>query len=252
MKIGHSGRASFRSASYRFACLSAVMLGLVLQGCVSRPVPLAETGERAYALMPPQGQDPNARVDYQIGALDVLTISVFQEKDLSLEEVPVDASGNIIFPLIGQIQVAGKSSAEVSKMIADRLGERFLVNPQVSVLIKTSVSQKVTVDGEVKEAGVYPLQGNTSLIQAVALAKGSTSIADLQQVVVFRTIGNTRYAAMFDLAAIQSGRAPDPQIRGDDIVIVGLSSKRAFMRDLLALAPTIATGFVAVSQIARN
>lgn len=252
MKIVHEGRASSRSATYRFACLSTALFGLVLQGCASRPVPLAETGEKAYALIPAQGQDPNGHLEYQIGALDVLTISVFQEKDLSLEEVPVDASGNIIFPLIGQIEVAGKSSAEVSKMIASRLGERFLVNPQVSVLIKTSVSQKVTVDGEVKEPGVYPMQGNTSLIQAVAMAKGSSSIADLQQVVVFRTIGNTRYAAMFDLAAIQTGRASDPQIRGDDIVIVGLSSKRAFMRDLLALAPTIATGFVAISQIARN
>lgn len=232
--------------------VTALMVLCLLQGCASGPAPLAETGDAAYRLMPPAGQDPNARVDYLIGPLDVLTISVFQEKDLSLEEVPVDASGSIIFPLIGQIQVAGKSSAEVSRLIASKLGERFLVNPQVSVLIKTSVSQKVTVDGEVKEAGVYALQGQTSLLQAVAMAKGASDVAKLEQVVVFRTIGNTRYAAQFNVDDIQLGRAPDPQIRADDIVIVGRSSKRVFIRNLLAAAPALTTAFVAIQQIANN
>lgn len=232
---------------------TAVLAVLVaLQACASGPPPLAETGQAAYRLMPPAGQDPNARADYQIGPLDVLTITVFQEKDLSLEEVPVDAGGNIIFPLIGQIHVAGMSSADVSRLIAARLKERFLVNPQVSVLIKTSVSQKVTVDGEVKEAGVYPLQGQTSLMQAVAMAKGASDIAKMEQVVVFRTIGNTRYAAQFNLEDIQNGRAADPLIRADDIVVVGRSSKRAFVRTLLAIAPTLTTAFVAIQQIATR
>ncbi len=242
-------RARQTAHAYGVAAL-AMLLGL--QGCASGPAPLAETGTAAYRLIPPVGQDPNASADYLIGPLDVLTITVFQEKDLSLEEVPVDASGNIIFPLIGQIQVAGKSSAEVSRLIGSRLGERFLVNPQVSVLIKTSVSQKVTVDGEVKESGVYALQGQTSLLQAVAMAKGASDVAMLEQVVVFRTIGNTRYAAMFDLDAIQNGRAADPQIRADDIVVVGRSSKKVFIRNLLAAAPALTTAFVAIQQIVRN
>ncbi|UUL82174.1 polysaccharide biosynthesis/export family protein [Sphingomonas qomolangmaensis] len=247
-----SSRARHAAATHRAAAIACALGALgALQACSSGPQPVAEVGSAAYALMPAAGQDPNARRDYQIGPLDVLTISVFQEEDLSLEEVPVDASGSIIFPLIGQITVAGLSSAEVSKLIAEKLGERFLVNPQVSVLIKTSVSQKVTVDGEVKEAGVYPLQGDTSLLQAVAMAKGVSAVAKVEQVVVFRTIGNTRYAAMFDLGAIQSGSAADPQIRADDIVIVGTSGRKVFMRNLLAIAPTLTTGFVAIQQIAR-
>lgn len=228
----------------------ALASALALQGCSSE-LPKAAVGVEAYKLMP-AAQDPNKRLDYLIGPLDVLSITVFQEKDLSFEEIPVDASGNIIFPLIGQIQVSGKSSAEVSRLIAARLGERFLVNPQVTVLIKTSVSQKVTVDGAVSEAGVYQLQGPTSLVQAVAMAKGTTDIAKLEQVVVFRTIGDTRYAAMFNLDDIQSGRADDPQIRANDIVIVGRSSKKQFFRNLLAIAPSLTTAFVAISQIARN
>lgn len=252
MKFFLLGISRALEASRRLLLLCLAGIGLtLLAACGSTPPPVAETGPAAYKLIPPVGQDPNARVDYLIGPLDVLTITVFQEKELSLEEVPVDASGNIIFPLIGQIEVAGRSSADVSQLIASRLGERFLINPQVSVLIKTSVSQKVTVDGEVKEPGVYPLQGQTSLIQAVAMAKGASNVAALDQVVVFRTIGKTRYAAAFDLAAIQSGRADDPQLRGDDIVIVGRSARKAFMRDLLALAPTLTTGFVAIQQLSQ-
>lgn len=219
----------------------------MLAGCAGRP-PLAETGEKAYALMPAAGKDPNAQLDYLIGPLDVLKISVFQEKDLTIEEVPVDASGNIIYPLIGQIHVADHSSADISKTIADRLGARFLVNPQVSVLIKTSSAQKVTVDGEVREAGVYQLQGATTLMQAVAMAKGASANAKLDEVLIFRTIGNTRYAARFDLGDIQSGYAADPQIRANDIVVVGLSRGKALFGSILAIAPTLTTAFLAIQQ----
>lgn len=229
-----------------------VTAALMAGGCSSSPPPLAATGSKAYDIIPAATADPNGRVEYMIGSLDVLSISVFQEKDLSIEEVPVDASGSIIFPLIGQVQVAGKSSSEVAQLIASRLGERFLVNPQVSVLVKTSVSQKVTVDGEVKEPGVYPLQGDTTLMQAVAMAKGATGVASVDKVIVFRTVGDTRYAALFDLAAIRSGRGADPQIRANDVVYVGLSRRRAFMRDLVALAPTLTTAFVAVQQITNR
>src|SRR3546814_3916383 len=80
--------------------------------------------------------------------------------DLSLEEVPVDASGNILFPLIGQVSVSGKTSTELSNAIAERLGERYLVDPQVSTIVSTSASQNVTVEGAVNKPGVFPLQGD--------------------------------------------------------------------------------------------
>lgn len=232
----------------RLTLLTLLTLGLA--GCGGRQ-PLAASGTEAYALIPANGDLNRARLEYQIGPLDVLSITVFQEKDLTLEEVPVDASGDILFPLIGRVQVAGRTSAQVSAEIAARLGERFLVNPQVSVLIKTAVSQKVTVDGQVKQAGVYPLQGETTLVQAVALAQGASDTARLDQVVVFRQIGDKRYAARFNLADIQDGYADDPRILGGDTVIVGQSKSKAMIRTLLAIAPTLSTAFVAISQISN-
>lgn len=212
--------------------------------------PRAAVGADAYAIAPPISV-ASRPADYEIGPLDVLTISVFQEKDLSFEEVPVDASGNILFPLIGQLTVSGRTTTDVSRLIAEKLGDRFLVNPQVTVFVKSSVSQKVTVDGEVKEPGVYKLQGNTSLMQAVAMAKGTTQIARLNETLVFRTVDGVPHVARFDLEAIRKGMAPDPQILASDTVVIGYSRAKATFRDFIGVAPAIASGFVALAQIAQ-
>src|SRR3546814_17395698 len=89
--------------------------------------------------------------------------------DLSLEEVPVDASGNILFPLIGQVSISGKTSTELSNPIAERLGERYLVYPPVSTILSTSASRNVTVERADNKTGVLPLQGTPTLSQAMAL-----------------------------------------------------------------------------------
>ncbi len=226
------------------------LLGLALVAACATVEPRATGGADAYRLMPPISRDRPA-VDYAIGPLDVLSISVFREKDLSFEEVPVDASGNILFPLVGQLKVAGRTSAQVSQLIAERLGARYLVDPQVTVFVKSSVSQKVTVDGEVKEPGVYKLQGPTTLIQAVAMAKGTTEIARLDEALVFRTIEGTPHVARFDLMAIRKGMAADPEILASDTVVIGYSRGRAVFRDFIGVAPAIASGFVALAQIAQ-
>src|SRR3546814_404768 len=190
----------------RKTALAAICLAL--PGCASTGLP---SGDQAYEIIPaPSNQ--TAPSEYRIGPLDVLKITVFQEPDLSLEEVPVDASGNILFPLIGQVSVSGKTSTELSNAIAERLGERYLVDPQVSTIVSTSASQNVTVEGAVNKPGVFPLQGPTTLLQAMALSEGPTQTAKLGEVIVFRRKGDGVYAAQFDLDDIRVGRAPNPEI----------------------------------------
>lgn len=218
---------------------------LLLTACSRPDIP---SGPEAYRIIPAPAELGAAEVDYRIGPLDTISITVFREPDLSLDDVPVDASGNIIFPLIGKISVAGKTSTEVSADIRDKLGERFLVDPQVSVIVKSSVSQKVTVEGQVAEPGVFELQGQTSLLQALAMAKGPTRVAKLDQVVVFRQMDGKRYAAMFNVDDIRKGRADDPQIRGNDTVVVGMSGAKAFYRDITALTPYLTSVFIQVSR----
>lgn len=178
--------------------------------------------------------------NYRISALDLINVSVFRVPDLSVEKLRVDASGSIELPLIGSLPAAGMTPAELAQDIRDRLAVRYLQNPQVSVTVAEASSQKVTVDGAVTEPGVYEMTGRTTLLQAVAMAKGATRVANLRNIAVFRTVDGQRMAAIFDLAAIRDGDAVDPVLRGDDIVVVETSRTSAFMRDLISALPGLA------------
>lgn len=196
----------------------------------------------AATLIDPTGVDPSgyAAADYRIGPLDELSINVFQVEDLSFEKLTVGATGLIEMPLIGSVQAAGRTPTELGQDIQARLGERYLQNPRVTVTVTEAASQKVTVDGAVTEPGVFQMKGRTSLVQAVAMAKGATRVADLRQVAVFRQVDGQRMVALFDLAAIRAGQAQDPILMGDDVVIVDTSRMSVAMREVLAALPGLA------------
>lgn len=216
-----------RSVALAAACLLAT-------SC-NGPLPRLPAGEDAYRLVPaPQG---NTAEDYRIGPLDLISVTVFQEPDLTLKEVPVDSSGQILLPLIGSTTAANKTSTQLAHEIAAKLEDRYLRDAQVTVLVETSAKQRVTVEGEVRTPGIYPIQGRTTLIDAVALAQGPSQYARVKEVVVFRDIDGIRAGALFDLGAIRRGEADDPEILAGDRVVVGQSRVKSVFRDLLAAAP---------------
>ena len=219
----------------------AVLLLGGLAACTT--VEDAPRGEQDYAIMPPP---PAVGLDYRIAPDDVLRIQVYHEPDLSLEDARVDAQGMVRMPLIGAVPVAGLSASEAADVVAGRLGERYLVSPQVSLFVKTAVGRRITLDGEVREPGLYPIEGRLTLSQAVALAKGPTRLAATDQVVVVRRMDGQRQAAMFDLGAIRKGAAPDPEILPGDQLIVGLSRAKAILGGALVAVPALAAGFIAL------
>ena len=147
----------------------------------------------------------------------------------------------MLLPLIGSVMAAGKTAPELSAEIADRLRGRYLQAPQVAVWVSEILSQRVTVDGSVVQPGVYPLTGPTTLIQALSMAKGpDIKLANLSRVVVFRTIGGERSVAVFDLKKIRKGTAPDPEIRGNDIVVVDGSQLKGAWREVIGALPGLA------------
>lgn len=186
-------------------------------------------------------QTPDAsRGEYRIGVGDKVSVRVFQVEELSFEELVVDTSGNINLPLIGAVQGSGRTAGEMSADIAGRLSAQYLRNPQVTVTVKEAASQKITVDGAVTKPGVYEMRGSTSLLQAVAMAEGPTRVADLTKVAVFRTIDGRRSVALFDLSAIRQGRASDPQVLGDDVIVVDTSRLNSALREVLGALPAFA------------
>jgi polysaccharide biosynthesis/export protein len=169
---------------------------------------------------------------YRIAPLDKLTIKVLRMQDLT-GEYNVDLAGNISLPLIGEVRAVNLTTAQLDGQLTDKLGEKYLENPDVSVGIKESTSRVVTVDGAVKSAGAFPTIGPTSLMRAVALAGGVTDDANARRVAVFRSVGGQRQGAAFDLVAIRRGESQDPQIYPGDIVIVdGSAVKEAWKRVL--------------------
>lgn len=180
-----------------------------------------------------------AQAEYEIGVGDKLSVRVFQVPDLSFDQLVVDTSGDIQMPLIGAVRATGHTAGQLSTLIAERLSTQYLRNPQVTVTVTEAASQKITVDGAVTKPGVYEMRGSTSLLQAVAMAEGPTGVADLTKVAVFRTINGQRSVALFDLQAIRQGRADDPTVLGDDVIVVDTSRMSAAMRGIVGALPAL-------------
>jgi polysaccharide export outer membrane protein len=178
--------------------------------------------------------------EYRIGPLDKLDITVFQVKDLTLDKVQVDASGQVLLPLIGVIDAGGKTARQLSEEIASKLDANYMQDAQVSVLVDESASQKVTVEGAVTEAGVFALHGHATLLQAIAMAKGASKTADLKKVTVFRTVnGGVRQTLEYNLSDIQRGRQNDPEVEANDVVVVKESASKNALQDAVAIAPAL-------------
>ena len=169
---------------------------------------------------------------YKIAPMDTVTVKVFKAPDLS-GDYEVDLTGHISMPLVGEVEAANLTTAQLDERLTQSLGQKYFENPDVAVGVKASTKRSVTVDGAVKQSGSFPVAGSTSLMQAVALAGGTTEDANAHRVAIFRTIGGQRQAAAFDLVAIRRGQAKDPQIYPGDIVVVdGSAIKEGFKRVL--------------------
>lgn len=217
----------------RCAALAAVLL---LGACTSRGGVAPAEGVLPLA-------DPVAamvgRPEYRIGPSDLLSVVVFQIEDLE-REVRVNNAGQISLPLIGALDVAGQTVNQLEIEIASRYAARFLQDPQVTVFVKEFASQRVTVSGAVDKPGIYPMTSRLTLLQALSLAEGLTDVASERNVLVFRTSGGKRQFARFDVAAIQAGEHADPELMGEDVVVVDTSTGRVAFQNLIKFAPFVA------------
>lgn len=176
--------------------------------------------------------------DYKIAPMDTLTVKVFRVADFS-GDFTVDLLGNISMPLIGDVPAAGRTPQQLEQLLTQKLGAKYLQNPDVSVAIKSSAGRNVTLDGAVNRAGAYPVLGKMTLIQAIALAGGTTEDANAHRVAIFRTIDGQRQAAAFDLASIRKGQMPDPTIYAGDIIVVDGSSIKAAEKQIFQSFPLL-------------
>ena len=220
--------------------LLIAFLTLVLAACASGgggregvatslPAPDTTSSSGAY-----QGAN-----DYRIGGQDLLNISVFGVEELN-KDVRVNSNGQISLPLVGAVMAGGRTIPELEAELARKYSSGYLQNPQVSVFVKEFTSQRVTLEGAIAKPGIYPITGRTSLLQAIALARGvNDQLADLGGIVLMRTVDGKRLAAVYDLREVRKGKVEDPQIYGDDIIVVEQSGSKTALRRFIESMPVL-------------
>jgi polysaccharide export outer membrane protein len=238
-------------------CVAAAAL---LAGCVKGAPPVASVpGTPITALSvlpPPEASDVirSTRLAF-VGPFTELRIEVFGVPDLQ-RDIMTDGEGNFSFPLIGTVAAAGKTPLALADQIRSQLAGKYIRDPQVTVNFKAPTSASalafqsmaVSVDGEVKRAGSYPVAGRMTLMRAVALAGGLTEFAKLDDVVVFRDVGTKQYVGIYNIGAIRRGNYADPEIFPNDVVIVGDSPQRRMFKDVLAAAPALLSPLILLAR----
>ncbi|WP_162806560.1 polysaccharide biosynthesis/export family protein [Sphingosinicella terrae] len=207
---------------------------------------LTACGYRRAELPPPtaefnQPPDPLFAdpYDHRLGPTDLVGVAVYRAPEFT-GDYRVDSAGNISLPLVGAVPVQGMTIEEASVILRERIGQTYYVNPDVSVVLKESTSQRLVVDGSVRSPGVYPVPGRVTLMEAVARAGGTTGAANLRRVVIFRQIEGQRHVAVFDLRQIQEAQTEDPLVYASDIIIVDGSQTRQVLRDVISTLPIVA------------
>jgi len=211
----------------RWTFLPVLMLSFVAQAALAAGA-LPETGA-----FPEVGRGPEAGAavgappavgmpgDYVIGKQDLLQISVFDLDALS-QLVRVQDDGTISLPLVGDIRADGMTRSDLEKTIAHRLSPKYVLDPQVSVFVKSFESKKVTVIGAVRAPGSFEVIGSRSLLEAISMAAGTIKEQAGKTIQVIRHLpeGGTRSIPVsFD--ALEAGDATaNIPIQGGDIIQV--------------------------------
>ena len=273
--------------------LAGVLIGTLLGGCVTMPSAETASADEPPMLVaakppPPQvisqrktSEQQLAELNQMIAALsvqprlgkgDILNITVYDEPDLTMENVPVRPDGKISFPLVGDVQAEGRSVDELTADITQRLGQ-YLLSAKVTVAVQQFNSMNYTIAGEVFKPGVYPLLTNVSLVDAVAKAGGlnkgqyrasSVELADLTHAFVSREgkvlpvdfvrllrQGDMRFNIQLqsgDYISIPSGLSKEVYVIGE----VNLPNLFAFREEMpLSRTVAIAEGFTQDADLSR-
>lgn len=174
--------------------------------------------QTALAQTPETGT--NQKASYAIQAGDLLEISVWREEYLE-REVIVQPDGKISFPLVGTLDAAGSTVAEVQDRVAARLAQ-YIPDPVVTVSIKEIRGNRVYVLGQVQNPGQFIMNPMVDVMQALALAGGTTPFAELNDIKILRRTGSIQRLIEFRYSDISRGRNLEQNIilQSGDVIIV--------------------------------
>lgn len=170
----------------------------------------------------PIGAGPAPGGSYEVGAEDLLDVSVWKEKDLQ-KEVLVRPDGWLSFPLVGDIQANGKTTKQIEDEIRDRL-RKYIPDPVVNVSVKKIAGYKIFVIGKVNKQGEYVVGRYVDVVQALSLAGGLTPFADESGIRIIRkeSANGPETVFRFDYSDVKKGRALEQNImlKSGDVIVI--------------------------------
>ena len=158
--------------------------------------------------------------DYLIGPDDLLAIVFWRDKDMS-SEVAVRPDGKISLPLLNDVQAAGLTPPQLRDRLTE-LSQKYLEDPNVTIVVRQINSRKVFITGQVNRAGTYPLSGPTTVLQLIAMAGGIAEYAHGKKIVVMRTESGRQVSFPFNYEDVVARRklAQNIDLKPGDTVIV--------------------------------
>jgi polysaccharide biosynthesis/export protein len=196
-----------------FRTFYRLQLCLLAAACAAAPPTVAQQPTASAPAAEAQG-------GYEIGAEDVLEISVWREKDLQ-REVTVRPDGWLTFPLIGNVQAAGKTPQQLEADIKKRL-TKYIPDPVVSVTVKKVQGLKIFVMGKVGKPGEYMIGRYVNVLQALTLAGGLTPFADEDDIRIVRRQNGKETVIQFDYSQVKKGQRLEQniQLKSGDVIVV--------------------------------
>ncbi|MCP5467579.1 MAG: polysaccharide biosynthesis/export family protein [Sinobacteraceae bacterium] len=173
----------------------------------------------APAELPAQDAASDAAA-YLVKPGDVLFISVWREEDLQIEAL-VSPAGRFSFPLVGELQAAGRSVTEIQNEIVERL-ETYIPDAVATVMLRSIEGNKAYVVGKVNRPGPILMTSDTNVMQALSIAGGTAQFAGLDDIVILRGQGSDQTAIPFNYDEVEDGKHLEQNItlQAGDVVVV--------------------------------
>lgn len=195
---------------------ACIVIGL-LASAVNAAEPAATPKASAGSTTPSAASVPG---DYKLQPGDVLNISVWKEQDLT-REVLIRPDGSFSFPLGGDMQAVGRTAEQVRQDLVTRLSA-YMPEPEVSVAVIKVTGNRVFVIGKVNKPGEFILQGPVNVMQALSMAGGATTFANVDDIKILRHQGGKQIAIPFDYGDVEDGDDLEQNIQlqnGDTVVV---------------------------------
>jgi polysaccharide export outer membrane protein len=172
-----------------------------------------QSGDKQAGDKPGEGsRTAHSDSSYVIGADDVLAINVWKEPDIS-RSIPVRSDGKISLPLVGELTAGGQTPLQLEQEITRRLAN-YISEPEVTVIVQDSKSQRINILGMVVRPGTYMLTGSATILDAIAMAGGFRDFAKQKEIYVLRANADgTEKRLTFNYKEVIKGKNPEQNIR---------------------------------------